>query len=124
MESVTTGLRELGSDVIRDGTLLSFYEIGAPFLVSEDRRTTILPFAMAGDFDDATDNIKKVIEVVDETEVGADLDILITGQATVGKDFEKGESGRPPHRRDIRRSDRARHPGAGLPVRWWWRWCH
>ncbi len=89
VESVTAGLRELGSDVIRDGTLLSFYEIGAPFLVSEDRRTTILPFAMAGDFDDATDNIKKVIEVVDETEVGADLDILITGQATVGKDFEK-----------------------------------
>ena len=83
-----SSLVNLGPEVIRQPTLTMFYPSKDPFLTSEDQRTTIIPFTMAGDFDQSTDNIHKVIEVVQEARVGSQFDILITGQATVGKDFE------------------------------------
>ena len=65
-ERFVVGLSEditaLGPDIIREGTFTNYYQSGADFLVSEDRRTTIMPLTMAGDFDDATDNIPRVIE--------------------------------------------------------------
>ena len=89
VEGVVDDLRELGPEVIRQGTLVTFYEVGFPFLVSkQDRRTTIIPFTMAGDFDDATDNIGQVVEVVEGAKVTGDLEVFVTGQATAGKDFE------------------------------------
>jgi RND superfamily putative drug exporter len=93
-------LEALQPDVIRPGTLSSYHRDGNEGLVSQDRRTTIITFTMAGDFDDASENIHKVINRVDEAEVPADFQLLITGQATVGEDFnelsqegiERGES--------------------------------
>ena len=87
-------LAALGPGVIRDGTLVSFYRTGAPSLVSEDRRTTIIPLTMAGDFDDATDNIDKVIDVVEAADGQQGFEVLITGQAAVGVDFQEvGQEG-------------------------------
>ena len=43
---------------------------------------------MAGEFTDATDNISKVIAVADEAK-GRGFKVLMTGQATVGNDFEE-----------------------------------
>ena len=48
-----------------------------------------MPFTMAGDFDDATGNIHKVTEVVDEANSQGEFEVLITGQATVGEDFQE-----------------------------------
>ncbi len=79
----------LGPGIIREGTLINYYQGKAPFLVSEDGRTTIIPFTMAGDFDDATDNIDQVIEVVDAADSQGEFEVLITGQAAVGKDFQE-----------------------------------
>ncbi len=78
----------LGPEIIREGTFINYYQTGAPFLVSEDRLTTIMPLIMAGDFDDATDNIHKALEVVDANKQG-DFEVLIFGQATVGEDFQE-----------------------------------
>ena len=87
-------LVELGPKIIREGTLTNYYQAEAPFLVSEDRGTTILPLTMAGTFDDATDNIEKVIEVVDKANAQSGFEVLITGQAAVGKDFQEvGQEG-------------------------------
>ena len=61
----------------------------APFLVSEDRGTTIIPFTMEGEFDDATDNIGDVISVVEQAREEPGFRVLITGQATVSQDFEE-----------------------------------
>ena len=99
-EEVTAQLDALGPDVIREGTLASYFRTGAEPFVSQDRRTTIIPFTMAGDFDDASDNIDHVIEVVEGAQSREGVEFLITGQATVGKDFkeiseadlEKGEA--------------------------------
>jgi RND superfamily putative drug exporter len=82
-------LAALEGEVIRSGTLLSYYDARIPALVSQDRRATILPFAMAGDFDDASDNIGKVIAVVDTRGGQSEFEVLITGQAAAGQDFEK-----------------------------------
>ena len=82
-------LAALGPEVIRQETLTNFSWDGGDFLVSRDGRTTIIPFTMAGDFDDSSDNISKVIEVVDEAKARSEFRILMTGQATVGEDFRK-----------------------------------
>ncbi|MDP6402293.1 MAG: MMPL family transporter [SAR202 cluster bacterium] len=63
-------------------------------MVSDDRRTIIIPLTMAGDFDDATNNIGQVVDVVDEADARGDFEVLITGQAAVGKDFQEvGQEG-------------------------------
>ena len=85
----------LGDDIIRKGTFVNYYQLkaaglpSAQDLVSEDRRTTIMPLIMAGNFDDATDNIDKVIEVLDGANNQQEFEVLITGQAVVGIDFEE-----------------------------------
>ena len=75
-------------DVIRQNTLTNFFRDGGDFLVSRDGRTTIIPFTMAGDFDESSDNIARVIDVVDEAKAQSEFKILMTGQATVGEDFQ------------------------------------
>ena len=42
-QGVFADLEALGPDVIRKGTLINYYQTGAPFLVSKDRQTTIMP---------------------------------------------------------------------------------
>ena len=79
----------LGPKVIRLPTLTNFSRDGGGFLVSRDGRTTIIPFTMAGDFDDSSDNIVRGIDVVDEFKASSEFKILMTGQATVGEDFRE-----------------------------------
>ena len=88
-EGLFAKIAALGPEVIREGTLTSYYLSDASFLVSRDLRTTIIPFTMAGDFNDSTDNIERVIEVVEEAKGQSDFKVLMTGQATVGTDFEE-----------------------------------
>ena len=89
VERVFGQLVALGPEVIKQDTLINYYQGNAPFLVSEDRGTTIMPFTMAGEFDDATDNIGSVIGVVDQAREEPGFRVLITGQATVSQDFEE-----------------------------------
>ena len=89
VERVFGRLVALGPEVIKQETLINYYQEQAPFLVSEDRGTTIIPFTMAGEFDDATDNIGSVISVVDQARDESGFRVLITGQATVSQDFEE-----------------------------------
>ncbi|MQG81913.1 MAG: hypothetical protein FI702_01175, partial [SAR202 cluster bacterium] len=91
---LTSRLQALGPDIIRLETLVDYPHTGLPFLLAEGRQTTIIPFTMAGDFDDATSNIADVVEVVETAKPPAGIEVLITGQATVGKDFlEVGQEG-------------------------------
>ena len=89
VEGMFGKLVALGPDVIRQETLVNYYQGQAPFLVSEDRRTTIMPFTMAGEFDDASDNIDKVKDIVEQSRNESGFRVLITGQASVGQDFEE-----------------------------------
>ena len=87
VEGLYSSIVALGSDVIEGG--MHYYHFGYEPLVSADRRTTILPFIMAGTLDDASDNIGEVREVIDETDGEGEFKVLITGEASVGKDFRE-----------------------------------
>ena len=90
----------LGPEIIAGGT--NFYQSNDPSLVSEDRHTTILPFVMAGDAEEAQDNIGPVLDVVDEADANSatGTEVLIAGGASFGdefqgqaeKDLQRGES--------------------------------
>ena len=88
VEEITSDIRALKTKkddpVIKLESITNFYESGDEFLVSEDRQTTIIPLIMAGDFDDASDNIGSLVDVVKEKDAESELRLLVTGQAAVG----------------------------------------
>ena len=99
VEDLTGKLADLRQEVIRPETLTNYYDTQSPFLLSEDRRTTLIPFTMFGDFDDASDSIEEVAVVVDKAQEQDDFKVLLTGQAAFAldqremgqADLEKGE---------------------------------
>ena len=65
VRELSRDLGELRPDVVAAGT--SFYKAGDGRLVSADRRTTLLPLLMTGEFEDAADNIDEVLDVTRAT---------------------------------------------------------
>ena len=89
MTDLSGKIAELGPGITRVDTLANFYQGRNDFLVSEDHHTTIIPFTMAGDFDDASDTIEEVVEVVDGAKGESDFKVLITAQANGGLGFRE-----------------------------------
>ncbi|MDO8611736.1 MAG: MMPL family transporter, partial [Dehalococcoidia bacterium] len=87
VEGLYADVAALGPDVIEQGA--SYYQTGDESLVSADRRTTILPFVMAGDETQADENIDDVLKVVREADGVGGFKVLITGGASVGADFQE-----------------------------------
>ena len=87
VEGLYSSIVALGSDVIEGG--MHYYQAGAESLVSADRHTTVLPFVMAGDYDEASDNIDQVHEVIGKADGESEFQALITGEATLGNDFHE-----------------------------------
>ncbi|MDP9235879.1 MAG: MMPL family transporter [Chloroflexota bacterium] len=85
VEDLYTKVTALGPNVIAEGH--DFYQTGDQSLVSKDRHVTILPFAMAGTFQNAGDHIDKVSNVVHATKADG-IEVLIAGNASMGKDFQ------------------------------------
>ncbi len=98
VEGIYTDVAALGPGIIAGGT--NFYQSNDPSLVSQDRRTTILPFVMAGDHEEAEDNVGGVIDIVETADGTDDFAVLITGGASISEeigvqaqhDLERGES--------------------------------
>ena len=97
VESLHVQITALGPDTVQLG--LHYYLTDDPFLVSPDRRTTIMRFVLAGDLNEATENVEDVIHVVREADGTDDFRVLIGGDASVAfennelsaEDLEKGE---------------------------------
>ena len=87
VEAVHAQITALGPDKVQLG--LHYYLTNDPFLVSPDRRTTILSFVLAGDFEEATENVEEVIHVVQEADGADEFRVLIGGDASVA--FENNE---------------------------------
>ncbi len=76
-----------------------YYMDGDEFRVSPDRRTTIMNVILAGNLDEATENVGEVIHVVEEADAADDFRVLIGGDASVAyenfelsaEDLEQGE---------------------------------
>lgn len=92
----------LGPDVVQGGT--QFYERGDASLVSEDRRTTIIPLTMAGDELDAEDSIGDVLAITDNA--GDDtFRVQIAGGASLNHEVQS-----------IAESDLTRGEAFGVPI--------
>ena len=79
--------RPSGPDVIVNIT--SFYQSNEPGLVSEDRKSTLIPFTLAGDVDEATENIPDVLHIVEEADAQDGFAVNSFGFASVSEDFNK-----------------------------------
>ena len=86
VEDLHSEVAALGPEVIASGT--NYYQGGDESLVSDDRHVTILPFSMAGTFEDAGENIGEVLDVLDSAEADG-FEVLIAGNASMGQDFEE-----------------------------------
>ena len=81
VEQVYAGVSALGSSVIYGGT--DYYQSHDETLVSQDRRTTILPFVMAGDRETAEDNIGGVLDIVRDANGTDGFQVLVSGFASI-----------------------------------------
>jgi uncharacterized membrane protein YdfJ with MMPL/SSD domain len=73
-----------GSDGVE--TVSSYLDGGGDLLVSSDRRATILPLVLAGEEEQSIDD---VVEIVQRADGAQGFAVDITGEFTVGRDFEK-----------------------------------
>jgi len=103
VEGLYADVSALGPDVIDQGA--SYYLTGDQSLVSPDKRTTILPFVMAGSEDEADKNIDEVRAVVRKADGADGFDVLITGGASIHKDFQ-----------EVAESDLTTGEAVGIPI--------
>ena len=84
VESLYAEITALGSDTITLGQ--NYYQFNNEGLVSADRMTTIVPFAMAGDLEQAESNIAEVLAIVEEADASSDFRVLVVGRASISHD--------------------------------------
>jgi RND superfamily putative drug exporter len=79
-DTLTTKLTALGPDVVTSATSPS----SAPELISQDGRTAVIPVAMAGDVNEANENIDDVMAVVDAADGTDGITVQATGFSSIG----------------------------------------
>src|SRR5215216_555207 len=73
-----------GSDGVEE--VSSYLDPGGEILVSQDAHATILPLVLAGDEEESIDDVVEIVQRADGAEGFA---VDITGEFTVGRDFER-----------------------------------
>ena len=95
--SLSASLTGLGPDIVAGG--LNYYQTGDESLVSADRKTTIMPVSVAGDSDQAIENIEEIVRVTSEADKADGFRVLLGGEASISfesnqlaeADLQKGE---------------------------------
>ncbi len=94
----------LGDEIVAEGAV-NYYiaSVLAPDvaenMVSADRKSTIMTVPMAGNFDEASENVKRLVEIVEKADEEDDFQVLISGAASISyetnefatHDLEQGE---------------------------------
>ena len=86
VERVRAGIQGLGPEIVQG--VQSFYDTQDPKLVSQDRRTTILPTRLTADPQHAVDDAPELREVIDETRADG-FRTQLFGNAALNDDFNK-----------------------------------
>ena len=85
VESLYEEIIGLGSDAVTAGQ--HYYHLNNEGLVSQDRMTTIVPFAMAGDLEQAEGNVAQILKIVEEADASSDVfRVLMVGRASISHD--------------------------------------
>jgi putative drug exporter of the RND superfamily len=85
VEGIRSRIDGLGPDIVEEST--SYYESGNENLVSQDRHSTLLPYTLAGDVDEATENVPDVIQIVEDANGRDQFVAYSSGFASVSDDF-------------------------------------
>src|SRR5215216_1441270 len=110
VETVAAELRG-HPDLVVPQNVFTYYDVvqagnpAAENLVSEDRRTTIMPVTLAGTQDDGIQNAAEYMEVIEGIDVPAGFELLTVGDASV---YEETNT--------ISEEDIARGEGIGIPA--------
>ena len=103
-EAVHAEIASLGPDIATP--VPNYYQTGDPSLVSsKDRMTTIMPLVMTGSFEEAVENVPRVLHVVEEADGKDGFRVLMVGDASTAHDNNELAE------KDLRRGERI-----GLPV--------
>ena len=86
---LTAEIETIVPAIIQPESIVSYYRFDDPSLVSKDRRTTIIPLRMAGDLEDAEDNIEEFRNLVKGFETPTGFQVLQVGFGSVA--FETNE---------------------------------
>ena len=97
VQEVFGAIVALGPEVVSGS--VNYYLTGDESLVSVDRGATIMPVIMAGDLDEAIENMEKVVHVTSEADRRDGFRVLIGGEASIAyennelaeADLQKGE---------------------------------
>ncbi|MGE0056939.1 MAG: MMPL family transporter [Dehalococcoidia bacterium] len=85
LDNIAAQVSALGPEVVDSVTTYS--QSGIPALVSADQKTTIIPITMTGTLDDAVKNVEDIVKIVDAENGRDGFEVYISGQATIGNDF-------------------------------------
>lgn len=87
VDAVYASVAGLGPDVIASG--FTYYQTGAPSMVSKDRKATIIPIVMTGDLDKAGGNLDAFHASFEGVKVPDGFEVLDAGVATINRDFKE-----------------------------------
>jgi RND superfamily putative drug exporter len=96
----------LGTSKIEGGE--HYYLTGEESLVSQDRRTTILLFTMAGDLKQATEDAEELLDFVREASGQDGFKVLVSGEASVAAESNELTAN------DIEQGEKVGIPAAGI----------
>ncbi len=85
VEAVHGEIAALGSDTVTGS--FHYYQAGNPALVSDDRRTTIMPLVLAGSLDEAVLNLPTILHIVDGADGRDGFRVLVVGDASTAADY-------------------------------------
>jgi RND superfamily putative drug exporter len=87
------------------GSVTNIYQTGAPAMVSQDRRTTIIPVRLAGEFDEAVDKAGEYVAIVNAANTDPRFEVLTVGFGSLNEEFST-----------ISEEDLSKGEGIGIPV--------
>lgn len=97
VEAVYDAVLALGAGTVE--AAIHYYQQGDETLVSPSRKTTMMPLVLAGDINEATSNVRRVVDVVADADREGGFRVLIGGAASISaetidlgtKDLQQGE---------------------------------
>ena len=97
VQSVFEPIISLGGEAVTAGR--NYYQEDDESLVSADRSATIIQVVLAGTLDEAEENVRHIIEIVEEADAGDGFRVLVGGTASIAfenaelaqEDLEQGE---------------------------------
>jgi len=86
VDGLLAEIRGLGG-VVQGAT--SFYETGDESLVSADHHRTLLPVAIAGDVEEASDNVVPLVDLVEEANARVGVEVMTAGAGSIDRTFNE-----------------------------------